>query len=74
MVKAYDPTFYTAYNLDGGVSVDGPCAVEVLPADLDAAFTQVEELLYARPSSDFEEDYPAVGESFADTVTVKCAD
>lgn len=72
VVKAYDPTFYTAYSLEGTVEVEGPCTAQVLPADLDAAYSLVEELLYATPAADAEESYPEVGEAFADTVTVTC--
>lgn len=72
VLKAYDPTFYTAYDLIGPVAVDGPCSATVLPADLDAAYTLVEELLYATPASQVEASYPEVGEAFADTVTLSC--
>ncbi|MEL7093330.1 MAG: DUF1007 family protein [Pseudomonadota bacterium] len=71
-VKAYDPTFYTAYALTGRVKVNGTCKASVTPADLDAAYTLVEELLYAMPSDQVEAAYPEVGESFADTVTLSC--
>ncbi|WP_299687522.1 DUF1007 family protein [uncultured Tateyamaria sp.] len=72
VVKAYDPTFYTAYSLVGAVEVEGPCAAQVVPADLDAAYSLVEELLYATPAAQAEDSYPEVGEAFADTVTVTC--
>ena len=72
MVKAYDPTFYTAYSLVGEIAVDGPCEAQVQPADLDAAYTLGEELLYATPAAQVEESYPEVGEAFADTVTISC--
>jgi len=72
VVKAYDPTFYTAYSLVGEITVDGPCQAQVQPADLDAAYTLVEELLYATPAAQVEESYPEVGEAFADTVTISC--
>lgn len=72
VVKAYDPTFYTAYSLTGAVQVDGPCAAQVVPADLDAAYSLVEELLYATPAAQAEESYPEVGEAFADTVSLTC--
>ncbi|WP_299656554.1 DUF1007 family protein [uncultured Tateyamaria sp.] len=74
VIKAYDPTFYTAYDLVGTVDVDGPCTASIQPADLDAAFTTVEELLYATPADEAEEAYPEVGEVFADTVSLSCAD
>ncbi len=73
VVKAFDPTFYTAYELSGPVKVTGPCSATVQPADLDAAYTLVEELLYATPAAEAENSYPEVGEAFADTVTVSCA-
>ena len=73
VIKAFDPTFYTAYTLVDAVAVDGPCKATQVPADLDAAYTLVEELLYVTPSSDLEEGYPEVGEAFADTVTLSCA-
>ena len=73
VLKAYDPTFYTAYDLTGPVDVQGPCSATIQPADLDAAYTLVEELLYATPAADVEDSYPEVGEAFADTVTVTCA-
>lgn len=73
LLQAYDPTFYTAYELVGPVAVEGPCTASIQPADLDAAYTQVEELLYATPTAEAEETYPEVGEAFADTVTLSCA-
>ncbi|WP_415921062.1 DUF1007 family protein [Tateyamaria sp. SN6-1] len=73
VVRAYDPTFYTAYSLVGAVEVQGPCAADVTPADLDAAYSLVEELLYATPASEAEDSYPEVGEAFADTVRISCS-
>lgn len=72
VIKAFDPTFYTAYSLIGPVDVTEACNASIQPADLDAAYTMVEELLYATPSSQSEDDYPQVGEAFADTVLVSC--
>lgn len=73
IVKAYDPTFYTAYALTGAVPITGPCTTNVLPADLDAAYTLAEEMLYAMPASDAIDAFPEVGEAFADTVIVTCS-
>jgi ABC-type uncharacterized transport system substrate-binding protein len=75
-VKAYDPTFYTAYEVSRGVTVEGGtgCEAQVVPADLDAAYTMLEELLYGPRSSEWSEDeFPAVGEAFADEVRLTCA-
>ncbi|AHD00392.1 DUF1007 family protein [Leisingera methylohalidivorans] len=72
MIKAYDPTYYTAYTLTGGLAVSGGCQGRVTPPDLDAAYTKVEELLYAMPAEQAEAAYPEVGEAFADTVQLSC--
>jgi ABC-type uncharacterized transport system substrate-binding protein len=69
--KAYDPTFYVAYELAGRVTVSDGCAVEVTPADLDRAYTLVEEALYKDPPKD-DDSYPEVGAAFADLVEVTC--
>ena len=71
-VKAYDPTFYTAYDLNGGVTVPEGCALSVQPADLDRAYTMVEEALYGRPAL-ADDEFPEVGEAFADVIEVTCA-
>ncbi len=72
VLRAYDPTFYVAYDLTRGVQVSDQCAATVTPADLDAAYTLVEELLYALPASAAEENFPEVGEAFADIVEIQC--
>jgi len=73
-IKAYDPTLYTAYALVGQVEVDGPCTTIIDPADLDSAYSRLEELLFGNPVPDGDGmvEFPAVGESFADTVTLSC--
>lgn len=73
VIKAFDPTFYTAYSLIGPVTIGGPCTAAIQPANLDAAYTLVEELLYATPAAEAQDDYPEVGEAFADTVRLSCA-
>lgn len=70
VLRAYDPTFYTAYDLTGGVRVPEACKVEIQAADLDAAYARVEKELEGRPQE--TEDYPEVGDAFADTVSVRC--
>lgn len=73
--KAYDPTFYSAYEVTRGATASGAgCAVSVTPPNLDAAYTMLEELLYGPRSGEFSEDnFPEVGEAFADTVVLTCA-
>jgi ABC-type uncharacterized transport system substrate-binding protein len=72
VIKAYDPTFYTAYTLVGDVAVDGPCTAEAVKADIDAAYAKAEELLYGGSYDPESDEYPEVGEAFADTVSVSC--
>ena len=70
-LKVYDPTYYSAYTLNLGVEIlnrEG-CIMEQIPADLGKAYDLVENLLYG--STD-EDNYPAVGQNFADTLTLSC--
>ncbi len=69
-LRAYDPTFYTAYDLTGGVHAPEGCNVAIDRPDLDAAYAVVEEKLKDLPPD--PDDYPAVGDLFADTVRVTC--
>ncbi|MDU8926328.1 DUF1007 family protein [Alisedimentitalea sp. MJ-SS2] len=71
LLQAYDPTYYTAYDLGLGVDAPEGCEVKVTQADLDRAYTLVEEALYATPA-DPEGNFPEVGEAFADKVELSC--
>lgn len=76
-IRVYDPFYYVAYELVGDVTIEGrdDCKATVTPANLDAAYTMVEELLYGRPASDVgpDEEFPEVGVAFADTIEITCA-
>ncbi|MEX0305295.1 MAG: DUF1007 family protein [Leisingera sp.] len=72
VIKAYDPTYYTAYTVNRGLEVTGGCQGSIAPPNLDQAYTMVEELLYAMPAEQAEESYPKVGEAFADTLRLSC--
>lgn len=72
VVQAYDPSFYSAYDLTRGVSATGTCATFIDPANVAAANDALEELLFATPQGDAEAEFPRVGKSFADTVTLTC--
>lgn len=76
-IRAYDPFYYVAYDLVGAVQIEGRdnCEALITPANLDAAYTLVEELLYGRPAADVgaDEQFPEVGVAFADTIEVTCA-
>jgi len=75
-VRVYDPFYYVAYELVGPITIEGrdDCDAVVTPANLDAAYTLVEELLYGRPASDvgMDEEFPEVGVAFADTIEITC--
>ncbi|THH37500.1 DUF1007 family protein [Aliishimia ponticola] len=72
VVQAYDPTFYTAYDLGGGVEVIGGCVADITPVDLNAAYSALEEILYGMPQAEAEVAFPEVGQKFADTVVLRC--
>lgn len=75
-VQVYDPYYYVAYEIAPDIPISGVagCSAELRKADLDAAYSMVEELLYGRQASDVgpDEAFPMVGEAFADTVFVTC--
>jgi len=76
IARIFDPTFFVAYDVTLPITVDKApgCAIARVPADLDAAYTLVEELLYGPQSQTYgEDDYPEVGAAFADTLTIACA-
>ncbi|GGL92351.1 polyphosphate kinase [Pseudooceanicola nanhaiensis] len=70
VLRAYDPTYYTAYDLTGGVTAPEGCAAVIEDPDLEAARKRVEEELDGRPPT--IDDFPEVGEAFAQTVTIHC--
>lgn len=76
-IRVFDPSFYTAYDLRGPVLIEGreDCAVEVIAADVDAAYAMAESLLGGQQASDVGPDdyFPAIGDAFADTIVVTCA-
>lgn len=75
-IRVYDPFYYVAYTIVGDLVIEGreDCEATWQGADLNAAYSLVDELLYGRPASEVgpEEDFPMVGEAFADTVRVSC--
>lgn len=73
-LQVYDPGYYTAYGLGLGVSVDGPCDAEVIPVDRDKADARLRALLQERTAQQVEVDFPAVGDAYADTVAIRCAE
>ncbi len=74
-LKAYDPTYYTGYDLVLGVGLPKGCKLSVIKADVKAANAKVRAILgddMDRLASDPNADWPAVGEAYADEVRVTC--
>ena len=76
-IRVFDPAFYTAYDLISPVTVEGrdDCAVEIIRADLDAAYALAESLMGGTSFEDQGPDdyFPAIGDAFADTILITCA-
>ncbi len=76
-IRVFDPSFYTAYELKDPVRIEGrdDCTVEVIAADLDAAYALAESLNADMSTLDTgpDEAFPAIGDAFADTIVVTCA-
>ena len=72
IVKAYDPGFYTAYDLGGGVTVTGntACTARIIPPEIDESYKNLAAELAELPPE--AKGYPQVGETFAETVRISC--
>ncbi|NCO21612.1 MAG: DUF1007 family protein [Rhodobacterales bacterium] len=75
-LRTFDPTYYASFDLSLTPRIEGggTCDLAVIPPDTDAA-TQMLENLLGRPAASFSEseDFPEVGETFADTLRLSCA-
>ena len=71
-LKAFDPTYYTAYDLGLGVDLPKGCDAKVIKADVSAAAQTVLDLM-GDAVNDPEADYPEVGEAFSDEIVIQCA-
>lgn len=71
VIQAYDPTYYTAYELDG-VTATGDCTAEVEPVDRSAALEEVAKIIRDMNDQLVEVEFPEVGERFADTIRLTC--
>ncbi|UUV06787.1 DUF1007 family protein [Ruegeria sp. YS9] len=74
--KAFDETFYTAYEVTRPVTVTGPsaCRMDRFDPDIDGQLAQMQAFLLTLDADyDLEEnDIPLVGESFATEIRVSC--
>lgn len=75
-IKAFDESFYTAYEVTRPVTIAGPvgCALERIEPDIDGQLAQMQAFLQTLDADyDLEEnDIPLVGENFATDVRLTC--
>ena len=75
-VKAFDETYYTAYDLTLPVKIVGGdgCEIKRIEPDLDNELSRMQTLLLSiDANADLEEmDFPMLGEAFATDVRVVC--
>ncbi len=75
-IKAFDESFYTAYEITRPVTVSGPlaCNIERTDPDIDAELAQMQAFLQSLDADyDLEEnDIPLVGEKFASEIRLSC--
>ncbi len=74
--KAFDETYYTAYDVTRPVTVSGPtsCQIERIEPDIDGQLAQMQAFLLSLDADyDLEEnDIPLVGENFATEIRLSC--
>ncbi len=78
LAKAFDETYYTAYEIKRPVFVSGTesCQIDRLDPDIDGQLAQMQAFLKTLDANyDLEEnDIPLVGENFATEIRVSCPD
>ncbi|WP_170604647.1 DUF1007 family protein [Ruegeria arenilitoris] len=76
--KAFDETYYTAYEVTRPVVISGPvsCAIERIEPDIDGQLAQMQAFLKTLDADyDLEEnEIPLIGENFATEIFVSCPD
>ncbi|WP_371808257.1 DUF1007 family protein [Ruegeria sp. HKCCA5491] len=74
--KAFDETYYTAYEVTRPVTVSGPhsCQIDRIEPDIDGQLAQMQAFLRTLDADyDLEEnDIPLVGENFATEIRISC--
>ena len=78
LVRAYDPTYYTAYTIVGTTATAGrkDCKTRIQHADRNAADAKLAKMLqkFNGNVTASEAAFPPVGEAYADKVYLTCAD
>lgn len=70
VLRAFDPEFYTAYDLTGGVTLAGPCKVQVHQPELTEARKSAQKLMAQYDET--ARDAPNLGHLFAEDVRLSC--
>lgn len=79
ILQVYDPTYYTAYEITLPTRMENApegCTAQVFVPDFEAAGDQLRAALQEFTGSEdafLDEDFPPVGEFFAEEVRVTCA-
>lgn len=71
VLRAFDPEFYTAYDLTLGIDLPPACKADVTLPDKGDAYREAQEIMAAFPED--AEEVPLLGHVFAETVNVTCA-
>ncbi len=69
-IKQYDPTYYVAYTLTGGVHVPAPCKATVTPPDPDAGTQALARELAQVPADQFSPIQ--IGVHYAEDIRITC--
>lgn len=72
VIQQYDPTYYVAYSMAGGIDVPAPCAVRIEPADPGAAEAEIARLTEEASASEDVFMSVQLGYLFTDTVVLSC--
>jgi len=74
-LRTFDPAYYAAFDLSLTPRIEGggACDLAVLEPDIGTATRVLEQLLGGPVAESYDaEDFPEVGESFADTLRLTC--
>ena len=71
VIRQYDPTYYVAYDLSGGIEVPAPCGVRIIAPDLEAAEAEIARLSKQSQSGDVFMEVE-LGHLYASRAVVSC--
>lgn len=74
VIQVYDPTLYSGYYIVGEPKLTGAsdCKIAIQRPDVHAANLRLDAAIAALPG-DVENDFPALGQAFAEEVRISCA-